>query len=40
MLSSLFKVAKKIMNGFDNTVLLVPIEITTLYTQQNKQLLR
>ena len=40
MLFSLFKVAKKIMNGFDHTVLLVPIEITTLYTLQNKQLLR
>ena len=40
MLSNLFKVAKKIMNGLDHTVLPVPIEITTLYTLQNKQLLR
>ena len=39
MLSSLLKV-KKIMNGFDHTVLVVPIEITTLYMLQNKQLLR
>ena len=40
MLSSLFKVAKKIMNGFEHTVLQVPLEITTLYMLQNKQLLR
>ena len=40
MFSTLFKVANKIMNGFDTTVLVVPIEITTLYTLQNKQLLR
>ena len=36
MLSSLLKV-KKIMNGFDHTVLVVPIElITTLYTVRCK----
>ena len=28
------------MNSFDHTVLVVPIEITTLHTLQNKQLLR
>ena len=28
------------MNGFDHTVLVVPIEITNLYPLQNKQLLR
>ena len=28
------------MNGFDHTVLVVPIEKTNLYTLQYKQLLR